>query len=593
MTNTFNYSALPDDSIRLLKISSNAAGDILCEMSNVIFAQAPRFYALSYTWGTDEGTESILCNGLAMQIKANLHDAIRTLFNPPISLDLPIWIDAVCINQHDDEEKAVQVSRMGDIYRKAHQVVAWLGPSGQNSDLAMDWFERLTVALPLIQFPPLPGEIGKYGLPEADDTVWPAIGYLFCRPWFGRLWTFQEAVLASDLLVICGRKIISSEILIEAAKELRRLTIQYRCLELQSIENHENGFRAMEIVDSAKRYLKTHRQLPFPYLLSIASSKLCLDPRDRVYAMLGMTGKGFQDRIQVSYSNDPSQESIQTSIDCAKACIEEGFPDILGLVAGRQRVPGLPSWCPNLNSYQQVDPLLTNRYRAGLLIEETEAEVFRGKTTAANNHLVISGFQADTVSETVAAEYPLRGDVKSALVRDFLTWEAQCLALAQKITSETVPMWHIFTFTAEQRANTQSQRGRTQFPLHTEDEDLHQAYVDLLANMNSVAQGRGGTLPPRERRELFYHMANKISSICGGRRYFSTEKGCLGVGPLELKKGDTVCVLYGMRPLYILREVEEKTGEWSLIGDAFVHDLMELSETLKRARGPDEVFTIV
>jgi hypothetical protein len=212
MTNTFNYSALPDDSIRLLKISSNAAGDIFCEVSNVIFTQAPLFYALSYAWGTDGATESILCNGLAMQIKPNLHDAIRTLFNPPISLDLSIWIDAVCINQHDDAEKAVQVSRMGDIYRKAHQVVAWLGPSGQDSDLAMDWFERLSVALPRIEFPPLPREFGKYGLPEADDTIWPAIGYFFRRPWFGRLWAFQEAVLASDLLMICGRKTISSEI---------------------------------------------------------------------------------------------------------------------------------------------------------------------------------------------------------------------------------------------------------------------------------------------------------------------------------------------------------------------------------------------
>ncbi|KAH8767859.1 heterokaryon incompatibility protein-domain-containing protein [Hyaloscypha finlandica] len=584
MTNTFNYSALPDDSIRLLKISSNAAGDIFCEVSNFIFAQAPRFYALSYTWGTDEATESILCNGLAMQIKANLHDAIRTLFSPPISLDLPIWIDAVCINQHDDEEKAVQVSRMGDIYRKAHQVVAWLGPSGQDSDLAMDWFERLTVALPLIQFPPPRHQFGGYGLPEADDTIWPAIGNLFRRPWFGRLWTFQEAVLAADLLMICGHKTISSEILIAAAKELRRLSIDRWCVRLQAIGNHEDGFRAMEIVDGAKRDLKTDGQLSFPNLLAVACSKLCLDPRDRAYGMLGMTGKGFQDRIQVSYSNDPSQDSIQTSIDCAKACIGEGLPAILRLVAGRQRVPGLPSWCPNLNSYQYANQLQANWYRAGLLIEETEAEVFRGKTTAANNHLVISGFQADTVSETVAAEYPsLRGELKSNLVGDFLTWEAQCLALAQKITSETVPMGHIFTLTGDTR----------QKPLHTKDEDFHQAYVDLLANMNSVAQGRGGAFPPKERRELFHHMANEISGICRGRRYFGTEKGCLGVGPLELKKGDTVCVLYGTKPPYVLREVEEKTGEWSLIGDAFVHGLMELGETLKSARGPDEVFTIV
>jgi hypothetical protein len=339
----------------------------------------------------------------------------------------------------------------------------------------------------------------------------------------------------------------------------------------------------MEIVNSAKGYLKSGLQLSFPYLLIIASSKLCLDPRDRAYAMLGMTGEGFRDRIQVSYSNDPSQDSIQTSIECAMACIEEGFPDILDLVAGRQGVPGLPSWCPNLNSYQRTDQLPAKWYRAGLLDEETEAEAFRGKTTAVKNHLVISGFQADTVSEIVDSKYPPPSGEDLIAAGSFLTWEAQCLALAQKITSEPFHIGHIFTLIGHTRGKLP----------HAKDENFHQTYVDILENVKSKAQGLGSTLPPKERRELFYHMGNEIRKICGGRRYFSTEKGYLGVGPLELKKGDTVCVLYGTRLLFILREVEEKTGEWLLIGEAFIHGLMELSETLKSARGPDEVFTIV
>jgi hypothetical protein len=367
------------------------------------------------------------------------------------------------------------------------------------------------------------------------------------------------------------------------AKELGRLRILPWCVKFQTLEIHEDGFRSMQIVDIAKRYLKTQGQLSFPYLLDVAGSKLCLDPRDRAYAMLGMTGKGFQDRIQVSYSNDPNQDSIQTSIDCAKACIEEGFVEILGLPAGRQRVPGLPSWCPNLNSDQPANQLPTRWYRAGLLDEEMEAEAFRGKTTAANNHLAIGGFQADTVSEIVASEYPPPGTKLLIWAGAVLTWEAQCLALAQKTISETVPIGHIFTLIG----NT-----RRKLP-HAKDEDFHQTYVDILANAKSRAQGRGDTHPPKERLELFHHMGYEIGRICGGRRYFSTEKGYLGVGPLELKKGDTVCVLYGTKPPYILREVEEKTGEWLLIGDAFVHGLMELSETLKSARGPDEVFTIV
>lgn len=34
------------------------------------------------------------------------------------------WIDALCINQKDDEEKSLQVLRMTSIYRTASQVIA-------------------------------------------------------------------------------------------------------------------------------------------------------------------------------------------------------------------------------------------------------------------------------------------------------------------------------------------------------------------------------------------------------------------------------------------------------------------------------------
>jgi hypothetical protein len=53
-----------------------------------------------------------------------------------------------------------------------------------------------------------------------------------------------------------------------------------------------------------------------------------------------------------------------------------------------------------------------------------------------------------------------------------------------------------------------------------------------------------------------------------------------------------VCVLYDTRPVYILRETE-MTGEWLLIGGAYVYGLMDLTETLKSPRGADEVFTII
>ena len=49
----------------------------------------------------------------------------------------PLWIDAICISQTDNAEKALQIPRMGDIYRLANRVVAWLGEGGTTGEYAM------------------------------------------------------------------------------------------------------------------------------------------------------------------------------------------------------------------------------------------------------------------------------------------------------------------------------------------------------------------------------------------------------------------------------------------------------------------------
>jgi hypothetical protein len=589
MTNAFIFSALPNDSIRLLTFSSTAAGDLICTMKNVVFANCPRFYALSYSWGSDASCVSISCNGFSINIRASLHDAIHTLLNLPLNPELPIWIDAICINQEDDEEKAVQVSRMGDIYRTAHQVLAWLGPSGKDSDLAMHSLETLSKALPPIFTPPQFSQLEALCLPKRNSPVWSALGHLFRRTWFGRLWTFQEAVLASDLLIICGRKTISSKILFTVTKELKRLSLNVLCVQNQPpMEIHEDGFYALEVVNFVKRALNEEKALDFPDLLDFARAKVCSDPRDRVFAMLGMAGKGFQDRIQIAYSKESAKDAIQTYIHCAKACIEEGMPMILELVGRRQRIPDLPSWCPNLDVYTEkaYGQMFRPWHRAGISDDLMPNDLFHARTTTRDNNLDISGFRMDTVSECIEPEYPghLFEHIQQPVswARKYIIWEAQCLALAQRTRLEVLPVEHALTLVGHTRQRLP----------HVGEKDLLQAYLDSLVIAKNFALNRDSIPYPEERVDLFTHTYKDITGTCAHRRYFSTENGRLGVGPLDIKKGDTVCVLYGTRPVYILRETEV-TGEWLLIGGAYVYGLMDLTETVKNARGTDEVFTIV
>jgi Heterokaryon incompatibility protein (HET) len=102
----------------------------------------PKYEALSYTWG-DPGwdIETILLNDVRLPLAPNLFAA---LFHPRSeAVARLLWIETICINQLDIAEKSTQIPRMKDIYQAAWRVVVWLGPAGQNSDMAIELVEDM------------------------------------------------------------------------------------------------------------------------------------------------------------------------------------------------------------------------------------------------------------------------------------------------------------------------------------------------------------------------------------------------------------------------------------------------------------------
>ena len=113
----------------------------------------PKYDALSYTWGSPKDPVTAYIpdcdvsqhHRMKFPIGQNLACALRHLRHP----DRPrsIWIDAICINQNDIEERNAQVKRMGLIYSLAQQVVIWLGPEGNDSGHAMSTLTYLEIRL--------------------------------------------------------------------------------------------------------------------------------------------------------------------------------------------------------------------------------------------------------------------------------------------------------------------------------------------------------------------------------------------------------------------------------------------------------------
>ncbi|KAK1446870.1 hypothetical protein CCUS01_02429 [Colletotrichum cuscutae] len=103
------------------------------------------YAALSYVWGSATDTTPIEIEGASFSVTLNRHAALQQL--QMNSVDSWLWIDALCIEQANLEEKIWQTGAMRDIFSGADVVYVWLGPGTENSDLAMDFISRTRTTL--------------------------------------------------------------------------------------------------------------------------------------------------------------------------------------------------------------------------------------------------------------------------------------------------------------------------------------------------------------------------------------------------------------------------------------------------------------
>ncbi|KAF5637131.1 het-domain protein [Fusarium sp. NRRL 52700] len=135
---------LNDRQIRLMTLYAGQAGDpIRCHLRRVKLGMSLKFEALSYKWKEAEGRTSITCNGISLSVTRNLASALGAL-RFPFGVRV-LWVDAVCINQDDQEEKSKQIPLMREIYTSAKAVLTWLGPDFPGAKEAFQIFQYLSL----------------------------------------------------------------------------------------------------------------------------------------------------------------------------------------------------------------------------------------------------------------------------------------------------------------------------------------------------------------------------------------------------------------------------------------------------------------
>jgi tetratricopeptide (TPR) repeat protein len=210
------YQPLNDSrsEIRLIEILFDGGDEMVrCRLSISSLEDNPKFTALSYVWGSPKITEDIIINDELFPATVNLAIALKYVKVhwcqnfPDRDLRLfRLWVDAICINQKDPDERSSQVELMRDIYSKAELVLSWLGHGIDEVDIAIDALKKITKETMGLGTEYTRVEWLKSYPTWWNDSaeIWGSIQSFLRLPYWRRIWIFQELVLGKHILFTHG-----------------------------------------------------------------------------------------------------------------------------------------------------------------------------------------------------------------------------------------------------------------------------------------------------------------------------------------------------------------------------------------------------
>ncbi|KAF2471045.1 uncharacterized protein BDR25DRAFT_29912 [Lindgomyces ingoldianus] len=594
----------------------------------------------------------VICDGQIIKVTANLRDALRMLatsITSKIEVATPkyFWIDALCVNQENIAERNSQVAKMAEIFKASESVIVWLGKEDEFTTDAITTVERIS-RIPEEDWPLIPytsfyqrRTCKQYSRLDLTFHNWLGFIVFINRPWFLRAWVVQEIALAKSANVVCGTKAFPWEKLsktlgfIKTTKWYHHLHTE-KLKHISSIQKHPGVYKrvlqakldvgvgpvyldATRVKMTASGRLSVqerNRKPPLRLLLETHRFSKSTDPRDKVYAFLGLADKRMAPFRTHPEALAPNYNlSVQTVYtDAARALLTSyGNLSLLSHVQdpSQTQIPHLPSWVPDYSVDLDPYPL---RYRGPGFWKASgglkwDINVF----TMANGFLDVQGYQlsfidqasvlttetddasaswASIVKLALSLEQPypsLREDNKSPSRVEVLwrtlttnTYNKQCPAPS---STGTLFIDYILNLQIRHRLTPWSSADEFQ-PHHSPlSESIYPEWSTLLCleplnspysfsvykeRLSTVVESMfSGAYSPIGLAQLQHEFDQ-----CGGkkRRLFRTQHNYLGTGPRSLREGDEVWVLDGASVPFILRR--SPTGNYKLIGEAYVHGVM-------------------
>ncbi|CAN9446056.1 unnamed protein product [Alternaria alternata] len=573
---------------KALRVYSNQAHN---QPTNSRFAWGD-FEALSYTWGDLNDVKSIIVNGMRRDVTKNLEAAMRALRDlPETRLGMRYWVDSLCINQEDKEERDAQVKRMKEIYGRARAVIVWLGQEAETDNIAVRIMRHLC-------WNPCVGEKPK---PSEDLRVGGELSLLTFaqKPYWNRAWIIQElAMNQNSTLILCGKH--------ELTRKMLQLGASYFQKSLQISEEQHLHHNHDRDPDARLKNSRVYRLAgltsnsnevklsPLMHLVRRANAK---DDRDKVYSILGLLDPIISRDITPNYSLPVQVVYTDFMMSIIKNC------GGLGEIAYAGIHPNENGWTSWVSDWRLPFGRHHIRYLRSCSASGDLPAKTRFKRGKGGPLLVCSGCHVDTVDGT-ATEPSSRSPTQSCYNSDRYNGRMpealqQTLLMdhPKAIPGRTMGYPKATTGGPDHGAIKDVilqlpwsfERSTTKSPVNFRPiskwrELLQSSYFQKFDEFRKHNQDFhiGGQsfqsfFPPDhpkgiKPKVLLHHLRLAVLSL-EQRALITTESGRLGLAPAAVRQGDVVAILFGCSFPLVLRPCFDDM--YQVIGECYVHELMD------------------
>jgi hypothetical protein len=613
-----NYSRLEFRILKLLSVHPLKGTLQTCSLT----AELPQYTALSYTWqapvssenneiANDQDSDVIEIDGSHLLIKPNLNNALQYLHEHG---EHQLWIDAICIDQTNNQERGHQVELMRRVYTEANKVTVWLGARTHDSDLAMDHLSELARGVD-------GDKRGAWisGLAEPRYRLaWVAFRSLLRRNWWKRAWVIQEVALARKIELVCGNRRISETQLLQA--QLFLTDEWYLVFHSDVIRGIGMTSRDLEVMLHMVRIRIYLQQGKTPGLLPIlrrTKNSEASNLRDLLFAKYGMMGDRAVALCAPDY--DLSAERVCTAFAWAYIQHENDLSILCDAgISSNERRRGYPTWVPDWGHHRPAYSLACSwsgqatdwpNYKAagdtkpsvrlcggdrvleteGILVDSVDGVQFdpwchrsperkEGSQSVSrqkafgSNAAAFEALYRTVVADTYRREAPL--DPIQADSSFGALFAKACLECDRLLEDLDEAPGEIPTKAREGASNIEK---RWHGMRHLRLGGVLISDIVKEAHQHYVVRGE---ISERRRSEIpmWIGFEHSFGQAMYHRRLFTTANGRVGIGSRVLVAGDMIYVFKGCALPIIVRPVVG-SEHYQVVGDCYIQGLMD-SEAL-------------